>query len=71
MLVGVGPLSAMDYGMCLLLIEGEEKVAAFIKRGLVGGRSRSVYNAQNGAMLFASTVVDFFHPLTEKGSSQQ
>lgn len=46
MLVGVGPLSAMDYGMCLLLIEGEEKVAAFIKRGLVGGRSRSVYNAQ-------------------------
>jgi hypothetical protein len=36
----------MDYGMCLLLIEGEEKVAAFIKRGLVGGRSRSVYNAQ-------------------------
>jgi hypothetical protein len=26
----------MDYGICLLLIEGEEKVALFIKRGLVG-----------------------------------
>jgi hypothetical protein len=56
--------------MCLLLIEDEEKVAAFIKRGLVGDRARSVRNSQNGAMLSASAVLDFFHPMTEKGSSQ-